>query len=55
MSAPSAGNYYIVNNVTPPGGLQLAINYNGVGQPLTVTGLENLPTQVVRTPFGLEI
>ncbi|KAF8638213.1 hypothetical protein AX16_010559 [Volvariella volvacea WC 439] len=45
MSIPSPGIYVIVNRVLSPYGEQLAITFNGVNQPLTVTARSDSPNQ----------
>ncbi|KAF8129470.1 hypothetical protein EV363DRAFT_1451011 [Boletus edulis] len=40
--------YFIINRETTGDGKSLAINFNGVGAPLTVTEFERLPSQIWR-------
>ena len=57
MSQALSGNYYIVNSVANSAdGSRLAINFNGQGQPLTVSPLvTSNVAQVVRPSFDLEV
>ncbi|KAF8129471.1 hypothetical protein EV363DRAFT_1337251 [Boletus edulis] len=48
MSHPPEGLYFFINRETTDDGKSLAINFNGLGTPLTVTEFERLPTQIWR-------
>ena len=56
MSQALSGNYYIVNSVANSAdGSRLAINFNGQGQPLTVSPLvTSNVAQIVRPSFDRE-
>ena len=48
---PAPGNYYIINRLLSSTGDKLAITFNGVGKPVTVTALAYSDTQKVWIPF----